>query len=150
MCDCLRITFQDGANATLTFDLTPTGTLNGFDTFEFVYFGVTYYIWHDSGAPGDWNISAVLGVLPALTGIKNNNSDCPIAETPVWLPGTIDYVLTESCGGNCNHEDRIFKSYDSVRLPKTCIEEDRGYIDCCCEQLVLANLRSSFLTPAYV
>ena len=142
MCDCLRITFQDGANATLTFDLTPTGTLNGFDTFEFVYYGVTYYIWHDSGAPGDWNISAVLGVLPALTGIKNNNSDCPIAETPVWLPGTIDYVLTESCGGNCNHEDRIYKHYDSVRLPKTCIEEDRGYVDCCCEQLVLANAGS--------
>ena len=142
MCDCLRITFQDGANATLTFDLTPTGTLNGFDTFEFIYYGVTYYIWHDSGAPGDWNISAVLGVLPALTGIKNNNSDCPIAETPVWLPGTIDYVLTESCGGNCNHEDRIYKHYDSVRLPKTCIEEDRGYVDCCCEQLVLANAGS--------
>ena len=142
MCDCLRITFQDGANATLTFDLTPTGTLNGFDTFEFIYYGVTYYIWHDSGAPGDWNISAVLGVLPALTGIKNNNSDCPIAETPVWLPGTIDYVLTESCGGNCNHEDRIYKHYDSVRLPKTCIEEDRGYSDCCCEQLVLANAGS--------
>lgn len=142
MCDCLRITFQDGANATLTFDLTPTGTLNGFDTFEFIYYGVTYYIWHDSGAPGDWNISAVLGVLPALTGIKNNNSDCPIAETPVWLPGTIDYVLTESCAGNCNHEDRIFKQYGSIRLPKTCIEEDRGYSDCCCEQLVLANAGS--------
>ena len=142
MCDCLKITFQDGANATLTFELTPTGTLNGFDTFEFVYFGVTYYLWHDSSSPGDWNISAVLGVLPALTAIKNDANDCPIAETPVWLPGTIDYVLTENCAGNCGHEDRIYKEYTSIRLPKTCIEEDRGYIDCCCEQLVLANAGS--------
>jgi len=142
MCDCLKITFQDGANATLTFELTPTGTLNGFDTFEFIYYGDIYYIWHDSSSPGDWNISAVLGVLPALTAIKNDANDCPIAETPVWLPGTIDYVLTENCAGNCGHEDRIYKEYGSIRLPKTCIEEDRGYIDCCCEQLVLGNAGS--------
>ena len=142
MCDCLKLTFQNEGNAAINFELSPTGTLNGFDTFEFVYFGVTYYIWHDSSSPGDWNISALLGVLPALTAIKNDANDCPIAETPVWLPGAIDYVLTEPCAGNCGHEDRIYKKYTSIRLPKTCIEENRGYVDCCCEQLVLANAGS--------
>lgn len=142
MCDCLNITFQYEGNAALNFELAPTGTLNGFDTFEFIYFGVTYYIWHDGSSPGDWVISETLGSLPALTSIKNDANDCPIAETPVWLPGTVDYVNTTSCGANCGKEDRTAKKYSSIKLPKTCIEEDRGYTDCCCEQLVLANAGS--------
>lgn len=54
----------------------------------------------------------------------------------------MDYVNTTSCGANCGKEDRIYKRYDAIKLPKTCIEEDRGYNDCCCEQLVLANAGS--------
>lgn len=142
MCDCLNITFQYEGNAALNFELAPTGTLNGFDTFEFIYFGVTYYIWHDSSTPGDWIISETLGSLPQLTALKNDGNDCPIGETPTWLPGLVDYVNTTSCGANCGKEDRIYKRYDAIKLPKTCIEEDRGYNDCCCEQLVLANAGS--------
>jgi hypothetical protein len=142
MCDCLNITFQYEGNAPLNFELAPTGTLNGFDTFEFIYFGVTYYIWHDSSTPGDWIISETLGSLPQLTALKNDASDCPLGETPVWLPGLVDYVNTTSCGANCGKEDRMYKRYDAIKLPKTCIEEDRGYNDCCCEQLVLGNAGS--------
>jgi len=142
MCDCLNITFQYEGNAPLNFELAPTGTLNGFDTFEFIYFGVTYYIWHDSSTPGDWIISLTLGGLPQLTALKNDASDCPLGETPTWLPGLVDYVNTTSCGANCGKEDRMYKRYDAIKLPKTCIEEDRGYNDCCCEQLVLGNAGS--------
>jgi len=78
MCDCLKITFQKDLNAALTFDLTPTGTLNGFNTFEFTYYGVTYYIWHNASSPGDWNITEVLGVLPQITGIKDIYSTKPL------------------------------------------------------------------------
>lgn len=142
MCDCLNITFQYEGNAPLNFELAPTGTLNGFDTFEFIYFGVTYYIWHDASTPGDWIIGETLGSLPQLTALKNDGNDCPIGETPTWLPGLVDYVNTTSCGANCGKEDRMYKRYDAIKLPKTCIEEDRGYNDCCCEQLVLGNAGS--------
>lgn len=82
MCDCLNITFQYEGNAPLNFELAPTGTLNGFDTFEFIYFGVTYYIWHDSSTPGDWIISETLGSLPQLTALKTMRAIARLEKRP--------------------------------------------------------------------
>lgn len=143
MCDCLNLTFEYN-NPALDYELSPTGTYNGFNTYEFVYYGTTYYIWHDASSPGDWNITETIGAGPYLTSIKNNGDPCPIATTPVWLLGTVDYVeTTDDCDGDCGHEDRQFFEYKSIKLPKQCADQNRGLEDCCCEELVLAKNTSN-------
>jgi hypothetical protein len=143
MCDCLNLTFEYN-NPALDYELSPTGTYNGFNTYEFTYYGTTYYIWHDASSPGDWNITEIIGAGPYLTSIKNNGDPCPIAVTPVWLPGTVDYVeTTDDCDGDCGHEDRQYFEYKSIKLPKVCVDQDRGLEDCCCEQLVLAKVTNN-------
>jgi hypothetical protein len=141
MCECLKITFGNVERGlpNLTFEMQFAGTLNGYNYYEFIYFGTQYYVWHN--ATDTWYISEILGSSPYKNELKNNEEPCPIAESPVWT-STSFYTKTEECEINCGFEDRIFKEYTSIRLPKTCIEEDRGYIDCCCEQLVLGNAGS--------
>jgi hypothetical protein len=141
MCECLKITFGavEGGLPNLSYEMSISGTLNGYNYYEFIYFGTQYYVWHDAG--DTWYISQTLGSSPYKNELKANEDPCPIAESPVWTSVSF-YTKTEECAGDCGHEDRIYKEYGSIRLPKTCIEEDRGYIDCCCEQLVLANAGS--------
>jgi len=141
MCDCLKITFGNVESGlpNLTFEMQVAGTLNGYNYYQFIYFGTQYYVWHN--ATDTWYISEILGSSPYKNELKSNEDPCPIAESPVWV-STSFYTKTEECEINCGFEDRIFKEYTSIRLPKTCIEEDRGYIDCCCEQLVLGNAGS--------
>jgi len=141
MCECLKITFGNVESGlpNLTFEMQVAGTLNGYNYYQFIYFGTQYYVWHN--ATDTWYISEILGISPYKNELKSNEDPCPIAESPVWV-STSFYTKTEECEINCGFEDRIFKEYTSIRLPKTFIEEDRGYIDCCCEQLVLGNAGS--------
>ena len=236
MCDCLKLTYHviDDPSASTTIEITATGTLNGFNTFEFTYGDTTFYIWHD--AADNWNVTTTLGSLPAVTSIKTNIDPCPIAEMPVWLPGsTFDVFTTEQCDGckclivefqetnsspfysfkldevatynarsvfeftvngitytlffdgsdwqlvtdgvggtaivgtlegellcpigdgnawiltpfvysfgtkSCGckkREDRHEQFFNSIKLPSTFVEQNRGLKDCCCKQMVLAS-----------
>jgi len=141
MCDCLKITFGNVESGlpNLSFEMPVSGMLNGYNYYQFIYFGTTYYVWHN--ATDNWYISQTLGSSPYKNELKANEDPCPIAESPVWTSASF-YTKTEECEAGCGNEDRYFKEYGSIRLPKTCIEEDRGYTDCCCEQLVLANAGS--------
>jgi hypothetical protein len=56
-----------------------------------------------------------------------------------------------SCG--CRNEDRIFKEYNSIKLPISFAEENRGIKDCCCKELVLAGGKNSWsndVTSAWI
>lgn len=142
---CLKITFQYQSNAELIFEIDASGQVNGYDYYEFVYFGTTYYIWHDASSPGEWSVSETLNSAPILSSLKNNDDPCPVAELPTWTPGFVDYIKTEcTCieGVTCDIEDRIFREYKSIKLPSICIDENRGLDDCCCEYLVLGNAGS--------
>jgi hypothetical protein len=154
MCDCLKITFQDLENdlPVLSFEMPISGTLNGYNYYQFVYFGTTYYVWHDGVS--NWYISETLGSSPYTNTIKSSEAECPIAESPVWTDPNF-YTLTELCESKqCNKEDRFYREYGVIKLPKTCIEEDRGMPDCCCEQLVLASQSSDSwkndITPIWI
>ena len=143
---CLKITIQIEPNIELVYEVNATGTYNGFDTFEFEYFGTTYYIWHSAASPGDWNVTDTIGSGASLTSLKNNNDTCPEAEYPTWTPGTVTYFKTEcTCvdGINCDVEDRHLQEFKSIKLPKVCVDEDRGITDCCCEYLILASASSN-------
>jgi len=234
MCDCLKITYHviDDPNPNFTIEVSATGTLNGYNTYQFTYLGVTYFIWHD--ATNNWYVSTGgYGVLPSVTGLKVNTDPCPIASMPTWLPeGTFDvfttaecesckciivrfqetnsspmydlelnnigiyngksywqftinsiqytiffdgvdwqiatdglggtaivgtltggllcptgvwtltpfiYVLDVSSCGCTKREDRYFMKFQSIKLPSTFVEQNRGLKDCCCKQMVLAS-----------
>ena len=103
MCDCLQLEFhliEDPAPNTNE-TLFATGTLNGFNTYEFTYDGVTYYIWHNE--TNDWIVTTEgYGIGIQVTGIKDTDQDCPIASIPVWLPGVFDVFTTSECSFGCN------------------------------------------------
>lgn len=144
----LQITIQINPNPELTFLLSPSGTYDSYNYYEFTYFGDLYYVYHTPPVSGTWYISDTLGVtFGFLANLKNNNAQCPEATLTSlysWIPNTPD-VLTldtecvDTIGLTCDIEDRHQKPYKSIKLPKVCIDEDRGQNDCCCEYKVLAS-----------
>jgi hypothetical protein len=138
MCNCLKITFQDTANSLppVTIEMQVIGTLNGYNYWSFDYYGTTYFVWHD--ASSNWYISETLGSAPYANSIKTNTDPCPLAESPVWTDPNF-YTLTEPCVSCSGNEDRTYREYKSIKLPKKCIDQNRGLPDCCCEELVLAD-----------
>ena len=138
MCDCLKITFQDTANSLppVVVEMQVIGILNGYNYWSFDYFGTTYFVWHD--ASSNWYISETLGSAPYTNSIKTNYDPCPLAESPVWTDPDY-YTLTEECESCDNAEDRTYREFKSIKLPKKCTDQNRGLPDCCCEELVLAD-----------
>ena len=143
---CLNITFAKDSNLEITFILEPIGTLNGYDYYTFNYFGVEYFMYHSAGIPGEWYIGTILGsVIGIVAELKNNDDACPSATIPEWICPTLDNLITLcTCvdGVTCDVEDRIFKEFKAIQLPKICVDQDRGLNECCCEYLVLANAGS--------
>ena len=140
MCDCLKITFQDLENdlPLISFQLSSIGTYNSFDVFSFTYYGTTYYIWFNG--TDKWFISTAIGSITYVDYL-NSDKDCPVGNATQWQ-AVLFNSETEQCESGCDNEDRIYKEYSAIKLPKTCIEEDRGMPDCCCEQLVLSSSSS--------
>jgi len=104
MCKCLKIEFiVSGDPAGLqTIQVDATGSFNGYNTYEYSYNGVTYYIWHDNF--DNWYVTTVaIGDLSGYaTSIKSSTDPCPFAETPVWLPGDyFDFYKTSGCPCRC-------------------------------------------------
>ena len=139
MCDCINITFQSPGFAQLTFESEAAGTYNGFNYFEFTYFGTTYLIWYDGSST--WYISETLGSAPYLDSLKNE-TPCPIGNSTQWLSFD-NTTTTTACVGDCGEEDRMFFDYKSIKLPQVCPPQDRGFEECCCEELVLAKSTSN-------
>ena len=97
-CECIKITYETALSSG-TIDVSQSGVFNGYNTFEFVVDGVTYYIWHDNS--DNWNITTGgVGVFPIVTSIKTTFATCPIAETPVWLPN-LTFTFLETTNGSC-------------------------------------------------
>lgn len=138
---CLKITFGENSNPILVYNLEPTGSLNGYKTYQFTYFGQVYFMWHDPF--NNWyigiNFNSIIGIVAEL---KNNLDQCPEATTPVWIATSLDFLKTECpCpeGVECDREDRWQETFKSIKLPKICIEQNRGLEDCCCEYIVLGQ-----------
>lgn len=140
MCNCITIEFGQSPNTNLSFQVEAAGTYNGQNYWTFVYYGTTYYLWSDAGNT-TWYISVILGTLPAVSELKAGGA-CPIAPSGTWI--TVGgYTQTTACTGDCGEEDRMFFEYKSIKLPKICTDENRGFEECCCEELVLAKSTSN-------
>jgi hypothetical protein len=140
MCLCLNITYQIGVSPIVTIDVPATGTLNGYNTYQFVDGITTFSIWHD--AFDQWNVTTGgIGVGPIVTFLKENTDECPIGSMPTWGASPI-FTMFTTAEGDCSCvklEDRIFKEYGAIKLPVVFNEQDRGYVRCCCDFMVLAS-----------
>lgn len=101
MCDCLKITYQKSDElVTVVIETYVSGILNGYNTWEVVIDGTTYYIWHDN--TDNWYISEELGSIENIFGsIKSSEAECPLAEIPVWVSIPEDYVVFTTEEGTC-------------------------------------------------
>lgn len=140
MCDCIKITFGQNPNQSLGYELQAAGTYNSYNYWTFSYYGTTYYLWSDAGNT-TWYITTTLGSLPAISELKMGGA-CPIATSSVWI-AVGGYTETSACVDDCGEEDRMYFEYKSVKLPKVCPPQDRGFEECCCEELVLAKSTSN-------
>jgi hypothetical protein len=140
MCNCIKIEFGRNPNPNITYQLEAAGTHNGENYWTFVYYGTTYYLWTDV-TNSNWYISVTLGTLAAVSELKMGG-DCPIASSTTWVASG-GFTETTACAGDCGEEDRQFFEYTAIKLPKICTDQDRGFEDCCCEELVLAKSTSN-------
>jgi hypothetical protein len=140
MCNCITVEFSINPNPNITYQLEAAGTYNGENYWTFVYYGTAYYLWTDV-TNSNWYISVTLGTFPAVSELKMGG-DCPIAGYAAWSTVT-GFTETTNCVDDCGHEDRQFFEYKAIKLPKICAPQDRGFEDCCCEELVLAKSTSN-------
>ena len=137
---------QCGINVTLSADGVPPQTVtavvdglyNNRLQFTFILNGVRYYIRWNASA-GHWEIINPKAIPPVILGVLALDILCPIGDLDDWT-GYLTYEFyTESADCVDCLEDRHKKEFNVIRLPETFTEQNRGFIDCCCEYMVLAS-----------
>ena len=112
---------------------------------SFLYGGETLYIFWFGGR---WFCSDTLGGLTNIYVAKYGTTDvCPQGELSTYwsiINGWTDLKTFTTLGvdcpeSNCWVEDRTEKSFNSISLPTSFAEVDRGIEECCCKYLVLAD-----------
>jgi len=146
-CDCLKLTFREQGQSTEVYELNPVGQYLGFDYFEFPFFsggGGLLTIWYNEPTNQWIMTNAGVGSLSGVVAFLDNEEEppCAIGKWSIASP-KIEELLVEECEQGCiKVEDRIFRKYDSIRLPRVFEEEDRGFARCCCVVPVLASSSS--------
>tara|TARA_R110000772_G_scaffold36091_3_gene86577 strand:+ start:3645 stop:4832 length:1188 start_codon:yes stop_codon:yes gene_type:complete len=147
MACCIKFAYDIGAGI-VQIQLMGSGTYNTLEYYEFIAGGVTYFIWWNPSSPGNgqWFITRVLG---SVSGIRGGTKE--IAEVPcppngqdgdgTWIAPSLPFTayFFSDCTFNCDLQERQEKKYDSILLPSTFEEQNRGNKDCCCEYNVLGN-----------
>ena len=124
-----------------SFQVVSTGTFNGRN----------FYQWNGNIGSGMetlviyWNLTEWLfeGSVSGQLARLQYNSNCPFGS---WLPNFKQFQMTTSATEckTCGIEERIFREYDSIRLPENFEEPNRGLKGCCeCEYLVFGSGSSS-------
>jgi hypothetical protein len=134
MCDCVKITYSTGDVALNTIEVNASGTFNGANYYTWTDAFNTYFLFW---VVSQWRFSYTLGGS-SLAEIKDGDIECPDFSSE-WITEVFTDLITESCASNCGLEDRIFRNYDSIKLPQSFAEQDRGLTECCCVQLVLGS-----------
>jgi len=142
-CSCgITFTLNDGETS-FTYELQPTGEIiGGQNVYQFtddIGFGLqTYTIFFGTGAM--WYLHDESDTQIAVLYL---DSPCPIGTWVIDLMGWT-MVSTSTICPDCGHEDRIFRKYQSIKLPQSFAEQDRGLADCCCVALVLGSSAESW------
>jgi hypothetical protein len=134
-CDCILFGITDPA---FSVTILSSATHNNRPVYVFNLGGFTYYIFYNANS-SRWEINrdSIGGLF--IDDSFQKNEPCPIGLTYPLTTITIEE-------GNCvcePIEERIFKDYESIKLPEIFEEEDRGWFKCCDPQLVLADPVSS-------
>ncbi len=111
------------------------GTYNGRNYFEFTGpDSVLYTIYWDS-VNGQWVVSDGGTGGPKEISLAED-VDCPISDFWVLALGTIFENFSTAYCIVCGKENRYKETFQAVRLPEQFNPQNRGYKDCCCEQLI--------------
>jgi hypothetical protein len=155
-CDCgIRFTF-DYNNEITESDAILIGLHNGRNYWSIEFDNQTFLIYWNGY---QWDMALILDADNSQVVARLfKNALCPIGDpipnedtSPLnyWLAiGDLyqEFLFIKSEGIDCTvcgREDRIFKEYDSIKLPKSFAEINRGIKDCCCENIVLASNSSN-------
>ncbi len=146
MCDCLELTIEYDTFGEQISESQAIGIYNGKNYYEYVYNGADIVIWYNGGR---WFCTKILGDLSIIYTIFQSTTDCPVAvlgttsgtdwiDAGIWT-NLVTFTTKKCPEPNCWVEDRTEKSYESIKLPTTFTEENKGIKDCCCKYLVLAD-----------
>ena len=146
MCECLELTIEHDTFGEQTSESQAIGVYNGKNYYEYIYGGANIVIWYNGGR---WFCTKILGDLSIIYTIFQSTTDCPIAvlgttsgtdwiDAGVWT-SLVTFTTKKCPEPNCWVEDRTEKSYESIKIPTTFTEENKGIKDCCCKYLVLAD-----------
>ena len=143
-CDCgIKIKFSESL-LEYTFDIQVSGMMNGRNN----------YVWTGDIGNGIENFNlfwtglfwSIVGTTSGSIASLDYNSICPFGSIFLW--DTIFPTMridTRAIECECvPEEERIFREYDSIRLPENFEEPNRGLKGCCeCEYLVFGSGSSS-------
>lgn len=146
-CGCFRVCveFSDFNDSDGCVQLTtPTGTLNGFPYWTFLINEFEYQINFGERFAG-WLWSSVDPMTSQLNVIGNFATDSPCPPFGNWNITNENFSqlnISECIPDVCVPiEDRTFREFKSIRLPKQFVEQKRGFDECCScpPMLVLAS-----------
>lgn len=139
LCDCILLGIVQEENPPFSENLSSTGTYNNRPVWTFTYFGTIYTLYYNGV---NW-IIVQGGIGGPARAFLFETDPCPVGFDS-WISKIWDSIGVEL--GECEcvpTEERIFKEYQSIKLPEIFEEEDRGFFKCCEPQLVLADPFSS-------
>lgn len=142
-CGCIRLCMSTDFREECIELNAPTGIFNGKPFWQFSLFLENFELLFEPIGPS-WVINniAVIGQPPnngTLFFSSKNETDCP---TDTIFDNENDFfqnASTSDCISCVPIQERTIREYQSVKLPTIFTEENRGYIRCSCDYIVLAS-----------
>lgn len=143
-CECgiQLVWFNEESGIDWNLELVAFGISNGRKVYQFTeqINGISYTFilgWNPLLFRWEIGIVETFETIAALV----LNASCPIGTTWIALTETkTDNLQTSEIEcETCDREERVFREYDSIKLPETFVEDKRGDISCCCKYMVLAG-----------
>jgi hypothetical protein len=98
-CECIKLHYAVAGHGIITIDLQSSGLYNGFNYFEFIDNGVTFYIWYNFGS---WALSENLGdPFDTWFAYSESTSVCPIDIWNLITDFTTFSIDVGSCKCSC-------------------------------------------------
>lgn len=134
LCPCINIGIVQGINV-FSEDITQSGTYNNRYYYVFVFLGIVYYLYYNGQ---QWLIS--IGSIGGSGAGSSTITDQPCPDGLIFATEWSSFdIIQIPCPPCIPDEERIFREYQSIKLPDVFEEEDRGFFKCCEPQLVLAD-----------
>lgn len=147
-CGCVRLCVLNDEGEECIELNDPTGVFNQKPYWQFNLFGLNFELILNEQLP-TWNIDLIdtIGQLPnegeKYFGTKSSN-DCPMDLTFQMFNEIFISATTHHCLPCEKIEDRTFREYKSIKLPKQFVEQKRGFDECCsCSPMLMLASNSN-------